>query len=694
MKLLFFVALLFATPAARSEVTIANVFNTRMVLPREIPTPVWGFADAGESVTVTFAGQSKTAIAGPDGKWSVTLDPLGASTVSRDLKANGDQSASPVTLTDVLVGDVWLASGQSNIIATAGTEGAAIDTPNIRFAFVESYYPVENPADLKSRCNWRRADTASAGSCSAVGLWFARRIQSELGVPVGIIVSGQGGTRIEAWTRREVLDATDVPGSYMEDVLKSAAEYEASPPPPTDPPTAPNLIEGSPEWMWQRLGGRYKGMVAPLAPFAVRGVIWYQGEQNAGDYSHYATLLPAMIADWRATWNRQLPFLIVQLPAYNYNGQPNGSTWASMREVQEYVSKTIPAGSLAVTLDNGDPDQLHPNNKRTVGERLGLLALHDIFQIPLIARGPVFDSMTVNAGSNGNAGTARINLRELGGGLVSTTGSPLTGFTIAGPDNVFLAADAVIDGNSVLVSAAGVTSPSAVRYAWVNAPSTSLANAAGLPAAPFRTDSPYPNEPTIPLIVTGWSSVSDHGGAPCGLEIPSGGLVEPRQAGVRRVEISFGEPIILNQASNAVTIAGVNDSGPASLDTLGITMQATAASNTLVVSFTNNNGPCALPDASKWRISLTPVAASGASGSVLAVSAATTRMLSGLIGDTTGNGRTTGIDLSRIGNAGAFDPLVPEILRADIDGDGAINAADRDAAWANRTQRIDTLTNP
>ena len=693
-KPLFPCIILIAPTVAKSEVTIANVFNTRMVLPREMPVPVWGLAQAGESVTVTFAGQTKSVTASAAGKWSVTLDALEASSVSRSLTATGDHTASPVTLTDILVGEVWLLSGQSNSTVTAGTEGATLDTPNIRFASVDSYYPVETPPDLKSRCYWRKADTASAGSCSAVGLWFARRIQTELGIPVGVIISGQGGTRIEAWTRREVLDATDIPGSYMTDILADVAKYQESPPPPTDPPTAPNLIVGTPEWMWQRLGGRYKGMIAPLVPFALRGMIWYQGEDNARDNAHYATLLPAMIADWRATWNRDVPFFIVQLPAYNADGQPAGTTWAAMREVQEHVSRTVPASALAITLDNSDPDQLHPGNKRTVGERLGLLALKDIYQKPVIAKGPVFDSMNVTAGTNGNAGTARINFRELGGGLVSKTGNVLTGFTIAGADKVFRAADAVIDGESVVVSAEGVTTPVAVRYAWVNAPATSLINAAGLPAAPFRTDSPYPNESVAALGVTEWRSVSDHGGVPYALTIPAAGFSEPRQAGIRRIEVTFAEPILLNHPANVLSMVGVNGTGSVTPASLGITVQAAALANTLVVTFTNASGACALPDATKWRLTLTPGEISGSSGSVLVASSTTTRVLSGLIGDTSGNGRTNGVDLNRISNIASFDPLLPEHLRADIDGDGALTTADGDSAWSNRSRRVDTLANP
>lgn len=474
--------ILLITATSRGEVYVANVFGDHMVLPREMPVPIWGRAEAGETVTVEFAGKKKTATATREGAWSVTLDALAASAEPRSLTVSGSKTLKAVNFQDLLVGEVWLASGQSNMAMSAGPAGAEADTPTVRFASVESFYPGTRAPDLKARCRWRDAGAKSAPSCSGAGLWFARSLQAELGVPVGIIVSAAGGTRAEAWTRREVIEKLTGPESYRDKLLNENAKAKRSPPPAGMTPHPAAFIAGTDEWVQARLGGRFNGMIAPLTPFAVRGAIWYQGEDNARDHAAYATLLPAMIADWRATWGRELPFLIVQLPAYNADRKPDGTDWAAMREVQERIARTVPGCGLAVTLDNGDPDQLHPKNKRAVGERLARVALRQIYQRQVIASGPVFDALKI-AGN-----TARISFRELGGGLVSKSGDALKGFTLAGADHRFVPAEARIAGGEVIVSAAGVSEPAAVRYAWVNAPEPSLFNKAGLPAAPFRTD--------------------------------------------------------------------------------------------------------------------------------------------------------------------------------------------------------------
>jgi sialate O-acetylesterase len=469
-----------STPAARGEVTVAHVFNEHMVLPRDVPVPVWGRATAGEKVTVEFAGQKKSATAGEDGSWLVTLDALPAAAEPKELMVNGSKTGKPLLLRDVLVGEVWLASGQSNMATGAGPDGAKADTPLVRFTAVETYYPGTRPADLKSRCRWRPADAASAGACSGTALYFARKLQAKLGVPVGLVVSAAGGSRAEAWTRRAVLDTGNGFGDYRLKLLREAERYKA-----TDsavPSKSAAFTAGTPEWLDARLGGRFNGMIAPLAPFAFRGVLWYQGEDNARDHAAYAKLLPALITDWRKAWGRELPFLIVQLPAYNADRKPDGTDWAAMREAQARVARTVRACGLAVTVENPDPDQLHPKNKPTVGDRLALVALKQVYSRDVTAYGPTFDAITVEGQE------VRVRFREVAGGLVSKTGRNLKGFTIAAADGRFVPADARIDGDDVVVSAAGVLKPVAVRYAWANAPAVSLFNAAGLPAPPFRSD--------------------------------------------------------------------------------------------------------------------------------------------------------------------------------------------------------------
>ncbi|MFM8275361.1 MAG: sialate O-acetylesterase, partial [Gemmata sp.] len=202
-------ALASIAPKARGDVSIAHVFNDHMVLPRDVALPVWGRAAAGEKVTVEFGGQKKSATAGGNGSWLVTLDALPAATEPKELTVSGSKTDRPILLRDVLVGDVWLAGGQSNMATGAGAAGAEADTPLVRFTAVETYYPGTRPADLKGRCRWRAADAASAGSCSGTALYFARQVQAKLGVPVGLVVSAAGGSRAEAWTRRATLDAGD-----------------------------------------------------------------------------------------------------------------------------------------------------------------------------------------------------------------------------------------------------------------------------------------------------------------------------------------------------------------------------------------------------------------------------------------------------------------------------------------------------
>lgn len=472
----------FAAASLRAETRLANIFADHMVLQRDLPMAIWGFANAGEGVEVEFAGQKKEAVAGADGAWKVMLAPLAGSGEPRRLVARETRSGSEAVLNDVLVGEVWLGGGQSNMAMSAGPEGSEADTPNVRFTFVESFYPGAPAPDLKSRCRWRDAGAKSAPSCSGTGLWFARRLQAELRVPVGIVVSAAGGSRAESWTRREVLGNTDGIGNYVAKILEEVAKAKASPHPASPEKKTAAFIAGSEEWMHGHLGGRFNGMIAPLTRLTIRGVIWYQGEDNARDHEAYGKLLPAMIADWRSAWGRELPFLIVQLPAYNADHKPDGTAWSAMREVQERIPRTVPGCGVAVTFDNTDPDQLHPKNKRSVGERLGLLALRQIYQRDVIASGPVFDSMKVSGDR------VRIVFRELGGGLIARGGGALKGFTIAGADRQFVPADAHIEGDAVVLSAAALKEPAAVRYAWSNAPAVSLFNKAGLPAGPFRTD--------------------------------------------------------------------------------------------------------------------------------------------------------------------------------------------------------------
>jgi sialate O-acetylesterase len=466
---------------AAAAVHVANIFNDHMVLQRDEPMPVWGSAGPGEEVTVAFGGAHRKTTAAADGSWLVQLDALPASAEPRVLTVTGSGSSKVVEFNNILVGDVWLAGGQSNMATSAGEAAAAADTPLVRFGIVPSYYPAEAAADLGGRSPWKNGSSRTAAGCPGAALYFARGLHGELGIPIGVIVSATGGTRIEAWLRRAALDAASPENRYRNGLL--AAVDEAKTNPPANPENKPpSFIRGTPEWASARLGGRFNGMLAPLTRFPVRGMIWYQGEDNARDHADYAKLLPAFITDLRDLWNRPLPFLIVQLPSYNADRQPDGTHWAAMREVQETVARSVAGCGLVVTLDNDDPGELHPRNKHQVGDRLARLALHQVYgRDEVIASGPRFAGIEFTG--------PRAVVTFSGGGLVSTSGHGLTGFQIAGADRKFVTAHGRIEHNTVIVSAVNVPEPVAVRYAWTNAPAASLTNEAGLPAAPFRTDS-------------------------------------------------------------------------------------------------------------------------------------------------------------------------------------------------------------
>lgn len=462
-----------AALAAQAEpMRLANVFADNMVLTREMPAPVWGFAEPGEEITVEFAGQSKSAHAEANGRWQVTLDPLKASNEGRALIARSTKTGS-ITINNIVVGEVWLASGQSNMAAGAGEDTPKDDTPGVRITGVTSFYPAERAADIQGRARWTPASGKSATTGSAVGLAFARKLHKELGVPVGLVISAVGGTRIETWTRRGLLEQLPSEATYLAQ-RKAQLEKEKADDKPDN--KGNDKVAGY-------LGGRFDGMIAPLAPFAIRGVIWYQGEDNARNFAAYRETLPAMIKDWRATWGRDFPFLLVQLPAYNADKKPDGTDWAAMRDVQAEIAQTVPGSGLAVTVDTSDPNELHPKNKHLVGQRLALTALKQVYgKADLIASGPVFDSVKYENGK------AIVRFKELGGGLVSKPADQLQGFAIAGEDKRFVAAEAKIEGDTVVLSAPDVPKPVAVRYAWTNAPKAGLFNKADLPARPFRTD--------------------------------------------------------------------------------------------------------------------------------------------------------------------------------------------------------------
>ncbi|HUJ45156.1 MAG TPA: sialate O-acetylesterase [Opitutaceae bacterium] len=495
---------------SRADVALAPLFTDHAVLQQDKAVPVWGQAAPGETVTVTFRDQSVCAVAGKDGRWIVYLDPLQPGAPA-ELVVSGKNT---LKVQDVVVGEVWMCSGQSNMefrvwgpkgdvyrVDNADEEVAAAQLPLIRHFKVERAVAAE-PADA-AKGTWVVCSPDTVGQFTAVGYFFARDLAQRLGVPIGLINVTWGGTAIESWLSAAALQSDpafavvdarwnkaliDWPAKVAayeaaraaqekdEAVAKAAgpakyAEYLKSrawlPPPPS--PTSPDAPRSL-----------FNGMINPLLPYALRGVLWYQGESNDSRPTEYHALFAALITFWRAHWGQgDFPFYFVQLPNYAA-GNPAGNNWAWLREAQAQAL-SLPNTGMAVTIDIGDPGDAHPRNKQEVGRRLALIARHQGYGIPGDWCGPVFKSAE-------REGTAmRVHFAHAEAGLVAHD-KPLTAFVIAGADRQFHPAATRIERDTVLVSAPEVREPVAVRYAWTNAPEANLFNGAGLPAAPFRTD--------------------------------------------------------------------------------------------------------------------------------------------------------------------------------------------------------------
>lgn len=496
-------------PALRADLKLPGVISDHMVLQQQQPNPIWGWDTPGTKITVSFAGQTCTTTAGDDGSWAVKLAPRSADATPQTLTVTGSTQRE---IKDVLVGEVWLCSGQSNMemgigmVQDGAKEIAAANFPGLRLLKIPKAWLPEPQADQAG--NWKTctSETIAQGGWngfSAAGYFFGRELHRKLNVPVGLIDATWGGTRIESWTSPEGFAAVpalaelnravelgeprsevhkqrlgqflDETGNWLASARAALTNAALVPAMPAYPPA---LL---PPHDVQNPTALYNGMIFPVHPLAMRGAIWYQGESNLGDGMLYAEKMKALVGGWRQIWGEgDFPFYFVQIAPYNYGNSPQ--LLPELWEAQAAAAREIPNAGMAVINDIGNLKDIHPTNKQEVGRRLALLALAKTYgQKERVFSGPVFQSLEIEGGA------LRVRFAHADGGLVSRDGQPLSGFEIIDAEaGGFVKAEAQIDGATVVLSSPEVHHPVAMRFAWNQLAEPNLMNGAGLPAGAFR----------------------------------------------------------------------------------------------------------------------------------------------------------------------------------------------------------------
>lgn len=505
MKIKFgiLLALIFSiSNSAHADVVLPDIIGSSMVLQQKQTVPIWGKAEPGETVTVTFGKQKKTIVADANGKWRVDLKNLEASFTPQTLTVAGKNT---IELKDILVGEVWLVAGQSNMqrllreTANGAEVQAAATYPNIRL------FNASRDVAFKKKTGklgeWQPTTPAAVAEFSAAGYYFGVKLENALKAPIGLINSSYGGSQAEAWTPVSYLSANPelqatvdrtkiwaeerprVRADYDEALKKWREESEKQKAVGAKPAPSPGVPDALRDY--RVASSIYDGMIAPLMPFAIRGAIWYQGESNEARAEQYNVLLPTMIRAWRERWGAgNFPFGIVQLPNYRkIREQPVDEAWSFVREAQRRTVVKTPNTDLIVTIDIGEANDIHPKNKLDVGNRMAIWALKNVYSRKL-TDSPEFRK----AESKGDK--IVLTFADVGTGLKIRDGDKLDEFAIAGADKKFIWATAKIVGrNKVEVSAPAIAQPQAVRYAFNNNPRhPNLTNDSNLPAAPFRTD--------------------------------------------------------------------------------------------------------------------------------------------------------------------------------------------------------------
>lgn len=503
-KLILPIVVLSMVNSLWAEVKLPAIFSDNMMLQQDLAVPVWGSADPGENVAISVAGKEVKTVADAKGKWRAKLSPLKADGQPITMTVTGKNS---ITVKNVLVGEVWLGSGQSNMqmalrnVTNAAAEMASANYPDIRIFTLKRRGAPQPLEDFEGE--WVSATAGGIEKFSAVLYFFGRDLHASIKQPIGLINSSYGGTKIEWWLRLEALmsdpqsakeaelrikeldDPAWVEAQYAKDLVRYEKEVETAKAEGRRPKLGkPQKI--GPEAK-SRHGGLYNAMIHPLLGYGIRGFLWYQGEFNADKAEQYGRLFPKMITDWREQWGLgELPFFFVQLPPISgLQNEPmlyRGVTgWAELREVQA-KTLSLPNTGMAVTIDTAADGDLHPKDKQPVGNRLARLAANQVYGLPIPCQAPMF------AGMERKGEAVRLKFSQAEGGLVTREGGAVAGFAISGEDRKFVWAEARIEGEQVIVSSPAVKEPVAVRYAWANHPVISLFNRNGLPLAPFRTD--------------------------------------------------------------------------------------------------------------------------------------------------------------------------------------------------------------
>ena len=504
-------AVILSTQADAAELRLPAIFADHAVLQQNAPVPIWGWGEPGEEVSVSIGGQSLSAAIGDDGRWQVDLAPM---TAGGPHEMSVESGSSTIALTDILIGEVWLASGQSNMqwsikkTESWEEELAQCDNDAIRFAMVFRRHSAAPYEDLRGLAPWAACTGEALADCydgegfSAVSYYFAKHLQAGLGVPVGIINTSWGGTLIEPWTPPEGfeqvpalanisalvrINTPDGP-EFQEALRKAIDEAEAWIPRAKQaldsgefPPALPAIASDSALKSLQSPTTLYNAMVHPLAPYANRGFIWYQGESNRADGMLYRDKMEALIKGWRSCWQQDdLACYFVQLAPYRYGDRPRAlpEIWEAQTAVLD-----IPGTGMAVVNDIGNVADIHPRNKDDVGKRLALLALNKTYgQQDVVCDSPLFDRFEVE----GNA--MHVHFKHARS-LDTRDGAAPDWFALCGPDGVYRTANAAIDGARVVLTAERIDTPAAVRFAWDHCAEPNLMNEAGLPASAFRAGS-------------------------------------------------------------------------------------------------------------------------------------------------------------------------------------------------------------